>query len=128
VSAQEARIEIGSQVAETINIAGRDQMIDNSGGTQTIEGAVAALRGALQTAVLADPTRREAEQALDAVGAELDCPGPDQARIGSLVEGLTRTLKEAGALATAGESLVSPLKTLTSLLGSAGLAAVGLLS
>jgi hypothetical protein len=129
VSAQGGGITIGSQQANTINNAARDQTINSAGGTLTIEqGAVADLRGALQTAALPDPTRREAEQALHAVEAELDCPSPDKGRIGNLVEGLTDTLKEAGALATAGESLLSPLKTLTSWLGPAGVAAVRLLS
>jgi hypothetical protein len=52
----------------------------------------------------------------------------DKARVGTLVEELTGTLKEAGALATAGESLLSPLKTLASWVGPAGLAAIRLLS
>jgi hypothetical protein len=121
---------IGSQQAVTINQAARDQTINNPAGTLTIapQGAVADLRGALQAAALPDPTRREAEQTLDAVEAELESPGPDKARIGTLVARLTETLKEAGALATAGESLLSPLKKLTSWLAPAGQAALGLLS
>jgi hypothetical protein len=130
MSAQGGGLTIGSQVGVTINNAARDQIIDNPSGTLTIapQGAVADLRGALQAAVLPDPVRLEAERALDAVEAELDCPGPDKRRIGSLVEGLTDTLKEAGALATAAESLLSPLKVLMSWLGPAGAAALRLLS
>jgi hypothetical protein len=130
VSAQGGGFTIGSQQAVTINQAARDQTINNPGGTLTIapQGAVADLRGALHAAALPDPARREAEHALDAVEAELECPGPDKSRIATLVEKLTYTLKEAGALATAGESLLSPLKTLTSWLGPAGLAALRLLS
>jgi hypothetical protein len=130
MSAQGGGLTIGSQQAKTINNVGRDQVINNVGHDQTIElqGAVADLRGALQAAALPDPTRREAEQTLDAVEAELESPGPDKARIGTLVARLTETLKEAGALATAGESLLSPLKKLTSWLAPAGQAALGLLS
>jgi hypothetical protein len=130
VSAQGGGFTIGSQQAVTINQAARDQTINNPGGTLTIapQGAVADLRGALQAAALPETPRREAEQALDAVEGELECPAPDKARIGTFVEGLTDTLKEAGALATAGESLLSPLRTLMSWLGPAGLAALRLLS
>ena len=130
MSAQGGGFTIGSQQAVTINQAAGDQTINNPGGTLTLapQGAVADLRGALQAAAVPDPARREAEWALDGVEAELESPDPDKARLGTLVEGLTGTLKEAGALATAGESLLSPLKTLASWAGPTGLAAVRLLS
>jgi hypothetical protein len=130
VSAQGGGFTIGSQQAVTINQAARDQTINNPGGTLTIapQGAVADLRGALQATALPDPARREAERALDAVETELERPAPHKERVGTFVEGLTDTLKEAGALATAGESLLSPLKTLASWLGPAGLAAIRLLA
>ena len=114
----------------TINQAARDQTINFPGGTPTIapQGAVADLRGALQAAALPEAARREAEQSLELVEAELERPAPDKERIGTFVDGLTDTVKEAGALVTAGESLLSPLKALASWLGPAGVSALRLLS
>jgi hypothetical protein len=121
---------IGSQQAGAIYQAAGHQTIRHAGGTLTMGplGAAEELRAGLRTATLPEPTRREAERALDAVEAELERPAPDQERVGAHLDRLVAGLGKAGALATAGESLLRPLRSLACWLGPAGLAALRLLT
>ncbi len=130
MSADGGTFNIGSQQAGAIYQAAGDQNIWHAGGTLTMGplGAVADLRSALEKASLPAPVQRGAERAISAVETELQDAAPDKRRIGSYVERLIGDLHQAGALVTAGESLLAPLRTLTSWLGPAGLAALRLIS
>lgn len=130
MSAGGGTFNIGSQQAGAIYQAGGDQNIWHAGGTLTMGplAAVADLRSALDTTSLPQPVQRDAERALSAVETELRGATPDKRRIASYLERLTGNLHQAGALVTAGESLLAPLRTLASWLGPAGLAALRLVS
>jgi hypothetical protein len=130
VSANGGVFNIGSQQAGAIYQAAGDQTIGHAGGTLAMGpwGAVADLRSALETATLSGPAQSDAERTLKDVEAELQRDTPDKRRIGSHVERLVAVLGQAGALMTAGESLLAPLRTLAAWLGPAGLAALRLLS
>lgn len=121
---------IGSQQAGAIYQATGDQTIRHAGGTLTTGplSAVADLRSALREALPSQLASREAEQALDEIEGELERDQPDKGRIGSHVERLIGVLSQAGALVSAGESLLPPLRTLAVWLGAAGLGALRLLA
>ena len=120
---------IGSQQAGAIYQAGGDQTIHRGGGTLSIEAldAAADLRTALAGTDLPAPARQEAEQALETVETELHAPVPDKSAVAGGVERITRALGQAGALASAGEALASPLRSIASFAGVAGAAALRLL-
>lgn len=120
---------IGSQQAGAIYQAAGNQTIEHGDGTLTVAalGAVSDVRGALDSAGVSGPARREAEEALETVETELEGGAPDKGRIAAGVERAVGILDRAGVLAQAGESLASPLRSLASFAGVAGVAALRLL-
>jgi hypothetical protein len=72
-------------------------------------------------------SRQEAEQALETVETELHAPVPDKSAVAGGAERITRALDQAGALASAGEALAGPLRSIASFAGVAGAAALRLL-
>jgi hypothetical protein len=130
MSADGGVFNIGSQQAGAIYQAAGSQTIRHAGGTLTTGpvGAVADLRCAIKAAMLPHPAERDAAQALDDVEVELTRAAPDKRRIGSYLDRLVAVLGQAGALVTAGESLLPPLRTLASWLGTAGLGTLQQLS
>jgi hypothetical protein len=130
VSGGGAAFNIGSQQAGAIYQAAGDQTIQQAGGTLTVGALRAAgdLRTALESTAMPDAVKREVEQDLEAVEAELGASPPDKDRIGGRVERMIGVLSQAGALAGAGESLVSPLRSIASFAGAAGVAALRLLA
>ena len=86
------------------------------------------LRAALDRTPMLGPTRAEAGRFLDEVERELDRPQPDKSRIAARLEGLTRLLGSAGALAAAADRLLPVLGRLAAWLGPAGAGLAALLA
>jgi len=78
------------------------------------------LRVALAATELPAPARREADSAMADVETELAATRPDRGRIGARLGTAAAALRDAGALAAAGASLVEPLSRLAAWLGPAG--------
>jgi len=98
---------IGQQNAANIN---------NVEGDQTIHGGQ-------HGTFLADPA-----QALAALRAAVEAtPLPPRAAAAGALERLTRTLKSAGALASAGAALIGPLQAIGRWLGPIGATLLGIL-
>lgn len=72
--------------------------------------------------------RADAERELDAVDEALRDEDPDRSVVGSHMSRLTRGLKEAGALASSGESLLRSLGTIARWLGPVGAGVLALLA
>ena len=121
---------IGSQQAGAIYQAAGDQTIEHGGGTLAIGAlrAVQELRTALESAAVPPAEKHEVEHALEGVESELETSEPDRSKIAGALERIIGVLGQAGALASAGESLVSPLRSLASFAGAAGATALGLLA
>lgn len=116
---------IGSQYGN-INNVGRDQYIYGGqhstvvplGATfQAVDDLRAALAAARLDAAVAARARTEIESLDDALRAE---PEPDRPAAAGAIERLTGVLRGAGALATAGTALISPLRTIAGWLGPLG--------
>jgi hypothetical protein len=124
-----AAFNIGSQQAGAIYQAAGNQTIHHGGGTLSVDAldAAADLRTALEATELPASLRHEADHALEALETELQAPEPDKGAIGAGVERVVGILGQAGALASAGEGLVGPLRAIASFAGVAGAAALRLL-
>lgn len=123
---------IGSQNAGLIN---------NVQGDQTVRGgqhvaisspaeAVAAMRqirAEIESTALPSKTKAEARKLADQIERQLEQPQPDKRTAGERLARLTSVLVSAGALATAGTSLLTGLTTLAAWLGPFGLSALELL-
>ena len=125
-----AQFNIGQPQAGVINNVGGNLNVDRFEGTlQVGNQLVADLRAALDRTPLPGPTRAEAGRALDEVERELERPQPDKSRIAARLEGLTRLLSSAGALAAAADNLLLPvLGKLADWLGPAGVSLAALLA
>ena len=115
----------GGQKAEIINIAGRDQYIDEGQHvtdvtTAQAKRAVRGLQDGLTTTTLDESTAAEARVQLAEIDTAMQAPKPDRSRVEPFLKRLTQLLKAAGSLATAGSSLIGPLHTLASWLGTLG--------
>lgn len=121
---------IGSQQAGAIYQAAGDQTIGHAGGTLALGAlrAVDDLRTALESAPVPAAAKHEVEHALEAVESELGAPEPDRGRIARRLERIIGILGKAGALASTGESLLSPLRSIASFAGAAGATALRLLA
>ena len=123
---------IGNQNAANINNVGRDQHITGgqTGIVVTPEQAwqaFAQLRAGVTAARLDPATSVAAEKELGDVESGLRQPKPDRARIAPRLERLTRLLLAAGSLASAGSSLVTPIRILAQFLGTLGAPILALL-
>jgi hypothetical protein len=105
-------------------VAGRDQVVAH-GQTQEVLAELAGLREAQAALRLTEPERSSAEQDLAAMEEAVDRPDPTTA--GRQLQSFTTTLKEAGALATAGVALAEPIAKIAHWLGPLGTAALALL-
>ena len=112
----------GDQNAEIINNVAHDQYI--AGGQHvtvvTARRAVRELRDGLTTTTLDESTAAEARAQLAEIDAAMHAPEPDRSRVKAFLERLTRLLLAAGSLTTANSSLIGPLHTLASWLGTLG--------
>jgi hypothetical protein len=123
------QFNIGQQQAGVINNVGGDLNVDRIEGTlQVGNQLVADLRAALDRTPMPGPTRVEAGRVLDEVERELERPQPDKPGIAARLEGLTRLLGSAGALAAAAEHLLPVLGKLAAWLGPAGAGLAALLA
>jgi hypothetical protein len=119
---------IGSQQAGAINNIGGDFNAGRVEGTlQAGVLLVGGLREALDQAPLAPEVRARAGRIVRDVERELEQPQPDKPGIAQRLEGLTRLLSGAGALAAAGDRLLPVLRELAGWLGPAGAGLAALL-
>lgn len=116
---------IGSQTGGNINNVIGDQHI--TGGQQAtvvtsdaVRQAVRDLRQGLTTTPLSAATAAEVSAEVEKIETEVQAPQPDRPRAAFSLERLTRLLVATGSLATAGATLVGPLQTLASWLGTLG--------
>jgi hypothetical protein len=123
---------IGSQQAGLINNVTGDQTI-HGGQHVAISSpaealtAVEQLRNEIKAMRLPKETEAEAEEHLKEIQRKLEHPEPDKPTIGDRLARLTQLLVSAGALATAGTALVTPISGLATWLGAFGASALGLL-
>ena len=120
----------------TFNFSGdiHTEIMNNAGGDQHITGgqhvtvvtapqarrAVRELWDGLTTTTLDESTAAEARAHLAEIDAAMQAPEPDRSRVEPFLNRLTQLLKAAGSLATASSSLIPPLHTLASWLGTLG--------
>ena len=104
-----------------INQAGRDVNV-----TTSLEALKATddLRAALRDLRLGAEERQAAQQELEDVEHELRQPSPDRDTVARKLNGLTETLKAAGAFAAAGAALFGPIGVIAGFLGPLGEAIV----
>ena len=123
------QFNIGQQQAGVINNVGGDLNVDRIEGTlEDGNQLLADLRAALDRTPMPEPARVKAGSVLDEVERELERPQPDKPRIAARLEGLTRLLGSAGALATAADHLLPVLGRLAAWLGPAGAGLAALLA
>jgi len=96
---------------------GRDQVV------MTLVGDVAALGAALRELPLTATQRAEAQDALNAFHSSTR----DKPAAGEHLRRFTKVLRDAGALATAGATVVEPLARIARWLGPLGTAVLALL-
>jgi hypothetical protein len=116
--------------------------VQNVSGNLVIEGGIHAsaswrstqllseiehARAAAAELPLSPPARSSVDAAFAAAAADTADPNSDKGRIADHLATATRTLKEAGALATAGTEIVVPLRRAAALLGPVGAAILALL-
>jgi hypothetical protein len=105
-------------------------VINNVEGTQNVHGdqvgtvslaearsAVRSLDDALITTPMRKDARRAAQERVREIGAEVDRPQPDRARIADHLTQLGRVLTSTGTVVTAGSALLGPLRTLAAWVG-----------
>ena len=122
---------IGQQTGVNTNVAG-DMTV--YGGQQFVAGAPEEMRAELATLRevvaglgLQPDVQQEATDLIDEADSELAQPTPQPEKVGGLMERLTNLLSDAGAVASAGASLIPPLQRIGSWLGVAGKAILALL-
>lgn len=113
------------------NVAGDQHIAGGQSGTVVTAAqageALQALGSGLAGVPLDDATAVEARAELDEIDAQMHVEQPDARSIAGHLDRLTRLLAGAGALATAGAALVTPLETLATWLGAAGQPVLALL-
>jgi hypothetical protein len=118
-------INNGDLHAKIINQAAGDMY--NAGGQHVTvvtpaeaRQAVSQLRNSLTDTTLDKSTATQARGHLAEIDTAMQATEPAKSYVASLLEQLTRLLKEAGCLATASSALISPLHTLATWLGTLG--------
>jgi hypothetical protein len=84
--------------------------------------AVRTLRRSLAGLELSEQVRSEAGRALDEVEDELLIPDPDRGVVTARLERFTELLTDAGAISSAGASLVRPIRQIAAWVGPMGAA------
>lgn len=123
---------IGTQNAASINNVGGDMVIEgglHASAQWSYELRNELVRASEELARLPIPrtVRAKADDALLSAAAEAGNGKPDKRRIADLLARAINTLKEAGALTAAGNSLLESLRRAASLLGPVGAAVLALL-
>jgi hypothetical protein len=107
-------------------VAGRDQVVAH-GETGQVLAELAGLREALGGLRLTEAERAGAERDLKAVEEAVRRPEPDTAAAGRHLRSFTAGLKEAGALAAAGATVVESIARVAHWLGPVAAGALALL-
>ncbi|HSK26982.1 MAG TPA: hypothetical protein VK894_08745 [Jiangellales bacterium] len=107
-------------------VAGRDQVVHAGPGPEVL-AELAALRQELAGLRLTAAERDGVEADVAAMEAAAAGEEPDRPALGRHLESLTETLKDAGALASAGSGLVETILRLASWLGPLGAGVLALL-
>ena len=117
------------------NIGNQQGVVTNVGGDQNIYGGqqnqvvipaaeiatqIDALRRALDGLELPSGPRADAHRALDEAEAEVKQPAPNAPAVASKLTRFAEIVKDVGALAAAGLSLINPLAGVAALLGPLG--------
>ncbi|MFJ2566578.1 hypothetical protein ACIO02_27215 [Streptomyces sp. NPDC087568] len=110
-------------------VAGRDQTVHqgSQAGHQQLLAEVTALRQALGGLQLTDDERRAADGELRDVRQALNRGEPDREGAARHLRAFTEGLRQAGALASAGTSVVGALSALAHWLGPLGAGVLALL-
>ncbi|MGA9160095.1 MAG: hypothetical protein WB297_04420 [Actinomycetota bacterium] len=118
---------IGGNNYGDITQGGRDVLVTKvvSPDPRQALNAVRTLRGSLAGLELPGEVRSEAGRALDEIEGELRVPDPDRGVITARLERFTELLAGAGALASAGASLIRPIRQIATWLGPVGAALLG---
>ena len=122
---------IGQQTGVNTNVGG-DMTVHGgqqyvAGSTEEVRADLAAIREVLAGLGLRPEVEREANGLIDEADHELGRPTPQPDKVGGPMTRLTNLLSEAGALASAGASLIGPLQRIGSWLGVAGAAILAVL-
>ncbi len=115
---------IGGNNFGDITQGGRDVVVTKvvSPDPRQALNAVRSLRGTLDGLEVPEPVRSEAGRALDEIEEELRIPEPDRGVITARLERFTEVLTSAGAVASAGASLIRPIRAIAAWLGPIGAA------
>ena len=118
---------IGGNNYGDITQGGRDVVVTKvvSPDPRQALNAVRTLRGSLARLGLPNEVRSEAGRTLDEIEGELRIPDPDRGVISARLERFTELLADAGALASAGASLIRPIRQIATWLGPIGAALLG---
>jgi hypothetical protein len=121
---------IGTQNAASINNVGGNMTVDggmhaSAEWSYQVQGEIERAREALAQVPLPAPVRASADEAL-AEAAAASSNG-DKGRVAASLVKATGTLKEAGALASAGTALIESLKRAATILGPIGATVLALL-
>jgi hypothetical protein len=111
---------IGSQRAQTINNAGRDQYVQQTVSDADPRLLLQGLREALADAHLPPSVAAQARAHLDGTEADLADPQPDKSSIADRLQRLTKVLVAAGSVVSATTPLGAPLAALAGWLGTLG--------
>lgn len=116
---------IGQQTGGVINnVSGTQRITGGQHGevipVDTARNALLQLHRAVQHAGLDAEQSAAAATSLDVLDAELAKPDPDRSKAGQALDELTSWLLSAGALATAGQALVGPIRAIATWVGSWG--------
>ena len=117
---------IGSQQAGIISNVGRDQTVSEGQHATFLAGVAAArneirrIRDELDRLELPPDIGPAARAEIDSLDAELANDDVDKQAVATRLTRLTRLLKSAGALVSAGAALAAPLGALASWIGPLG--------
>ncbi|WP_026552440.1 hypothetical protein [Arthrobacter sp. H20] len=124
---------IGNQTGGVINnVAGNQRVSGTQHGaavsTSSVREAVQALRAAVDDADLDEATSVAVSGHLKDIETEVSAQDPDRSMVGTTLDQLAGLLMSAGAVATAGQSLIGPIRLVASWVGSLGPAVAQLLA
>jgi hypothetical protein len=90
--------------------------------------AVRTLRASIARLEVPERVRSEAGRALEEIDAELRMPDPDRGVVTARLQRFTELLAGEGAIASAGASLIRPIRQIATWLGPIGAALLGRLA
>jgi hypothetical protein len=128
-----ATFNIGQQNAANIQNIGGDAVVHGgiqataSWETLELRRAIEQARAAVAELTLPQPVLEHVNSSLEAAASEAAQPEPDRRDVAEHLGTAAETLREAGALADAGTSVVDSLRRAGAVLGPIGLALVGAL-